>query len=564
MSLASARNADPLTDPTAVALRYGPRAGLLPELSRQTYDAFYKALREAILNGLDAGAERVELDFSESLDGSRLRIRDDGHGMSLTQFRSSFMALGGSDKYARGDRFGRIGIGSLAVLHYASETVIRTKPAGSDSVTIAFLKDAWDLDQAGRATSIEDFDAGYARETPYEGNPEDHFTEIELRDVRGAAAKEIGEAGAFFRLVDRLRRVLPLRWDDGPLLQAIQEQDLSVAAAIAEHLESASGRVTVRSPWGDTIDLTHRAYGDDRVPGEAWAGPPAPFLHRVAIRGSGRRRWITLTGYLLNQERAAPAWSGLTARVQNVAVEERTFFDLEADPGFRKYITGEVFIAGDVDTARLINIDRASFNREAADYVAIQRFMTQAITSFKASRVQQPQRAKVQVRRVIEDRRATVHSIAAVLQAAESLAAKAGLKRLPSSQNGQLTILRERDLRQELDGTGARITSSADGQITVAHDGGIEVGLSEDLLSPSLDFLEGAYRLRLVDARATQPPVVIRNRPREILVNLQNPHVTPRHAEVAVALEVAYVLTGHRSSTDLYDALLPLLSARAS
>ena len=33
-----------------VALRYVARAGLLPELSRQTYDSFPKALREAVLN----------------------------------------------------------------------------------------------------------------------------------------------------------------------------------------------------------------------------------------------------------------------------------------------------------------------------------------------------------------------------------------------------------------------------------------------------------------------------------------------------------------------------------
>src|SRR3954454_12044236 len=98
-----------------VALRYAPRAGLLPELSRQTYDAFYKALREAILNGLDAEASRVEVDFSEAISGSRLTVHDNGCGMSLEDFRASFLALGGSDKYARADRFGRIGIGSLAL-----------------------------------------------------------------------------------------------------------------------------------------------------------------------------------------------------------------------------------------------------------------------------------------------------------------------------------------------------------------------------------------------------------------------------------------------------------------
>ena len=40
----------------SVELRYTARVGLLPELSRQTYDSLYKALREAILNAVDAGA----------------------------------------------------------------------------------------------------------------------------------------------------------------------------------------------------------------------------------------------------------------------------------------------------------------------------------------------------------------------------------------------------------------------------------------------------------------------------------------------------------------------------
>ena len=47
-----------------VALRYVARAGLLPELSRQTYDSFAKALREAILNSYDAGATRIDVDLS--------------------------------------------------------------------------------------------------------------------------------------------------------------------------------------------------------------------------------------------------------------------------------------------------------------------------------------------------------------------------------------------------------------------------------------------------------------------------------------------------------------------
>ena len=47
-----------------VDLRYVARAGLLPELSAQTYDSLYKALREAVLNSADAAATLVQVDMS--------------------------------------------------------------------------------------------------------------------------------------------------------------------------------------------------------------------------------------------------------------------------------------------------------------------------------------------------------------------------------------------------------------------------------------------------------------------------------------------------------------------
>src|SRR5438874_1532006 len=72
-----------------VALRYIARAGLLPELSRQTYDSFPKALREAVLNALDADATRVDIDFSQVEDSRQITVTDDGVGMSMPDFCDS-------------------------------------------------------------------------------------------------------------------------------------------------------------------------------------------------------------------------------------------------------------------------------------------------------------------------------------------------------------------------------------------------------------------------------------------------------------------------------------------
>src|SRR5688572_27901336 len=99
--------------------RYEASAGILPELTRAMYDSLYKALREAILNSIDAGATSVIVDLVAVEQDRVLEITDNGSGMSLSDLQQSFMSLGGSRKFGAADMFGRIGIGSLALMHYA-------------------------------------------------------------------------------------------------------------------------------------------------------------------------------------------------------------------------------------------------------------------------------------------------------------------------------------------------------------------------------------------------------------------------------------------------------------
>src|SRR4051794_463289 len=149
-----------------VPLRYVARAGLLPELTRQTYDSLYKALREVILNSVDAGASRVVVDLSAVETDGSLEITDDGVGMTLSDLQQSFMSLGGSQKFGSTDKFGRIGIGSLALMHYAQRVEIKTTQAGSRAITRAVIAHPWALDQIERSQDLDDFPAGEAWEEP--------------------------------------------------------------------------------------------------------------------------------------------------------------------------------------------------------------------------------------------------------------------------------------------------------------------------------------------------------------------------------------------------------------
>ena len=543
----------------------------MPELSRQTYDTLCKALREVILNSLDAGALHVEVDLSRVECARTLEIIDDGSGMTLDEIRESFLGLGGSTKYGNDKKFGRIGIGALALLHYARVAEIETKVADSSTVVRAVLTHPWWLDREQRAAALDAFPAGSAAVEAYAGSPDDHFTRITLRDVGDSVVEDCSDVGRLYGLVDRLRTILPLPWPQCDLSRAIEAASPEVGAAIQEHVSAFAGNVVVRTPWEhEPSSLSRRLYSGDGASGEEWSGEPLPILKDLTIRDGRGKRTFRVVGYLLAQRRAVPAWSGVTARVQNVAVEERTFFGLESDPGFRKYITGEIYVFDNIDRARLINIDRTSFNRESADYRALQRFMVNILSTFKARAVQQPQRRRVALRQVLEEHRRALEVVARSVAAIEHLHPEE--REIPSSHNGAYAGKRSRSvlLANELRRLGAIV--EVDGRDlgprkyeirSERHDLDV-VTVGPGLLEPGVEAFGRIYRLRLVEARPIDPPLLVRNRPREIIFNLGHPvfkgRDRPRAMETLLTLELAYLFGGMQSADELYHMAVDLLS----
>src|SRR6266511_3036771 len=480
-----------------VQLRYVARAGHLPELTRQTYDSLYKALREVILNSVDAGASRVIVDLS-AVEGERaLEITDDGTGMTLEELQQSFMSLGGSQKFGKSDKFGRIGIGSLALMHYAQSVEIETTKAGSGSVTKAVISHPWALDQTQRAQDLGDFRAGEAWQEKRAAPPSAHYTTIRLHGVDEVLVGECADVSSYYKLIERLRRILPLRWEETALSEQLEQASSDLVSLIRAHADEFCAHVLVRSKWSGDELLTKRIYGDGGVQEEEWNGTPRPILKDVVVDDEAGSRVIRIAGYLLSQVRPSIEWSGLTARVQNVAVEERTFFDLESDPGFRKYIAGEVWLLGEADRTRLINIDRASFNRESNDYRAIARAMQAELVKFKAECVQAPQRAKVAIKRRLDQQVALIDT-ASRLSAAITATSDAPEARVafPSSNNGPIRAKRSRGLLDDLQELGAVVAvEPADPsrkhpyRLRTAVDGRrVLVEVSTELVSPRLAF----------------------------------------------------------------------------
>lgn len=549
-----------------VALQYVARAGLLPELSRQTYDSFPKAMREAVLNALDADATRVDLDFSHVETSRQVIVSDDGVGMSIKDFCDQFMSLGGSNKFGDGSRYGRIGIGSLALLQYAEAATIETKVAGSKTATRARIQHPWTLSRDDRRARLNEMAAGFAEEFVHEGPASDHFTRITLENVN-ADVWEIGQdPTAFYRLVEGLRRILPLPWSDGRLASALAEVSPDLMAILGEHITRWSRPVFVHSGWERDVELRRRSFGDDGAGVEDWNGPPVPLVKKLRVSSDGVRREIMLAGFLLNQKRAQAEWSGLTARVQNVAVEEHSFFDVTADPGFRKYISGEVWLLGEVDRERLINIDRSSFNRECADYKAVQRVMERAIVEFKSRSVQRPQRQKVAVRRDLEDH---IRSLGAIEKVANRAIESTVDGALPSSEVRR-ALKSTHGIREQLESTDTEVViderrgnTDLRYDLELSADGSrVRALVGPGLMEPSVQVGPHRYRIEYADGGPSDPPVLIRNRPRRIIFNTGHPAHTggdrARKYSVSLALELAYLRDRDDAAT-VYEQMVSFL-----
>jgi len=554
-----------------VELRYVARAGLLPELSRQTYDSFYKAAREAVLNAIDADATRVDLDFSKLGSEGEFVVRDDGTGMSIHDFCDQFMSLGGSTKFGHDSRFGRIGIGSLALLHYGDAAVIETKRAGSPNLVRAYLQHPWAMARDQRRAHLGDLRAGTADEVRYDGSRNDHFTRVRILDARPELRIIGGDPGAFYGLVDRLRRILPLPWSESPVLEQLARTAPATVEELREHVAAWAAPVYVHSAWESNVQLTRRLFGDDHAATEAWIGAPTAIRKRLRVTDDEGTREVSVLGFLVSQKQAFTSWSGLTARVQNVAVEEQTFFDVTADPGFRKYITGEVWICGAVDREHLINIDRSTFNRECPDYGVVQRFMSRTILDFKAKSVQRPQRQKVAVRRRVEVQRHLIQRVQKIVDSAREMT---GVELLPSSE-ASMRIPGERLRFDEvLRGLGAVVVRDDDASSTarMAYDLAMTEGGDEVLVQAKADLLDGrimcgsaTYNLAFASGDPDAPCVMIRNRPREIVFNLAHPSVVREDGEAqpgfSFALELAYLLTCQHDPEELYVVMAGFIDA---
>lgn len=116
-----------------------PAIDLVRIISEGTYTSFPQALKEFISNSYDADATEVNMNMDDEC--STIVIRDNGIGMSLSEYQNYFASIARSGKSGAKTstgrtglgrpKIGRFGIGALAVAGIAKKLTVRSTKRGS-------------------------------------------------------------------------------------------------------------------------------------------------------------------------------------------------------------------------------------------------------------------------------------------------------------------------------------------------------------------------------------------------------------------------------------------------
>ena len=124
---------------------------VLQHLGIGLYSNIPAVLSELVANAWDADASRVRIDFDHQTPS--IRIRDDGHGMSLHDINSKFLTVGYKRRLQHAETpdgrtvMGRKGIGKLAAFSIADTVDVHT----SDGESVhAFRMNTRDIEEAAR------------------------------------------------------------------------------------------------------------------------------------------------------------------------------------------------------------------------------------------------------------------------------------------------------------------------------------------------------------------------------------------------------------------------------
>ena len=315
-------------------------AGLLGLVTTGMYDTPLSMYREYIQNAADAvagsrlsGRARVAIEIDVS--GRRIRIRDNGPGLSREEALERLLPIGRSDKTLGIDR-GFRGVGRLAGLAFAKTISFTTRACEDEPVT----RITWHSDRLPELTSTESeleeaILACVDVETlPVSDHP-GHFFEVEVGDVARHSAGLLLNREA---VRDYVGEVCPVPMNsEFPFADRVEELFQGAEAPLTLEVFLEGDPHPVERPFGQSIRLS--------------ANKEAEFtefqvvrIARVDDSGQAAIGWVAHSAYLgaIPKDQRV---RGIRARVGNIQIGgESVFDDLFAEERFNRWCVGELHI----------------------------------------------------------------------------------------------------------------------------------------------------------------------------------------------------------------------------
>ena len=315
-------------------------AGLLCLVTTGMYDSPLSMYREYIQNAADAVAgskllDRARVTIEIDVLERRIRIRDNGPGLSREEALERLLPIGRSDKTLGIDR-GFRGIGRLAGLAFAETVSFTTRASEDQEVT----RVTWHSDRLSELTSTEIeleqaiLDCVDVETFPASDHP-DHYFEVEVGEVARHSAGLLLSRDA---VRDFIGDVCPVPMaSEFPFSKQVEELFHGAEAPLTLEVQLEGDPHPVERPCGESIRLS--------------ASKEAEFtkfqvVHIPSVDDSGEAAvgWVAHSSYIgaIPKEQRV---RGIRARVGNIQIGSDAVFDhLFTEERFNRWCVGELHI----------------------------------------------------------------------------------------------------------------------------------------------------------------------------------------------------------------------------
>ena len=315
-------------------------AGLLGLVTTGMYDNPLAMYREYIQNAADAAAGsgfrgRARVDIGIDVIGRRIKIRDNGPGLSRAGAFERLLPIGRSDKRLGTDR-GFRGIGRLAGLAFAKTVSFTTRACDDESVT----RITWHSDRLPELTATESeleqaiLDCIDVENLPGSNYPE-HFFDVEVGDVARHSAGLLLNRDA---VRDYIGDVCPVPMSARfPFAQKVKELFDHTEPPLVLEVILEGDTAPVERPYGESIPLSTNKEA-------AFTEFEVVQIPSVDDRCKAAVGWIAHSSYLGAIPREQRV-RGIRVRAGNIQIGgEAVFDDLFMEERFNRWCVGELHI----------------------------------------------------------------------------------------------------------------------------------------------------------------------------------------------------------------------------